>query len=207
MARAAKGRSALARGGALIVGLWLSALAASAEAQPRPQPAPQPTQSAAGPQGKLDRKLEIKRKLMAFRAYRVTEELALDEASAARVFPLLSKYDQRVEQLTAERIALNKELRNPPADAKAIDDLIRRTQANRRALLELDEQRLAELRKVLSAAQTARLLVVLPEIERQIKAQIRRSLRQEGGEFAPFPRKRGRKALRQQQQDDLDEVE
>ena len=186
---------------ALIVGLWLGALAPSAEAQPRPDP--QATPSAPG---KGDRKVEIKRKLMAFRAYRVTEELGLDETAAARVFPLLSKYDQKVEQLTAERIQLTKELRNPPADAKAIDDLIRRAQANRRAMLELDEQRLGELRKVLSAAQTARLLVVLPEIERQIKAQIRRSLRQQDGDpLNPFSRKRGRKALRQQ--DGLDEVE
>lgn len=190
---------------ALIVGLWLGTLAPSAEAQPRPaaQPTPRAAPSASS---KGDRRAEIKRKLMAFRAYRVTEELALDETAAARVFPLLSKYDQKVEQLTAERIQLNKELRNPPVDAKAIDDLIRRAQANRRAMLELDEQRLSELRKVLSAAQTARLLVVLPEIERQIKAQIRRSLRQQDGDpLNPFPRKRGRKALRQS--DDFDEVE
>lgn len=202
MSKEASRRTALARISALAVGLWLGAAASMAEAQPRPVPQPAP----ASPQGKVDRKVEIKRKLMAFRAYRVTEELALDEASAARVFPLLSKYDQRVEQLTAERIQLNKELRSPPADAKAIDDLIRRTQANRRALLELDEQRLGELRKVLTAAQTARLLVVLPEIERQIKGQIRRTLRQQDGDpLNPFPRKRGRKAMRQQY--DLDEVE
>jgi Spy/CpxP family protein refolding chaperone len=121
---------------------------------------------------------QVKAKILALRAYRVTEELALDEATAARVFPLLSKYDQQVEQLIRERAELNRKLRKPPPDAAAVDELIRRTLANRRAQVDLEAQRIGELRTVLTPAQTARLLVVLPEIERQLKAQIRRAGRQ-----------------------------
>jgi hypothetical protein len=191
--------------GAIAVSCWLAV--SSAQAQPSGQPRAQPNAQPNAQQGKpgADRRLEIKRKLMAFRAYRVTEELALDETAAARVFPLLTKYDQKVDQLTVERVELNKALRSPPADAKAIDDLIRRALANRRALVELDEQRLGELRKVLTAAQTARLLVLLPQIERQIKAQIRRGMRQDGDPLNPHPRKRNRKADRDLM--DLDDVE
>jgi hypothetical protein len=187
--------------GAIAVSCWLAV--SSAQAQPSGPPNAQPNAQQAKPGA--DRRLEIKRKLMAFRAYRVTEELALDETAAARVFPLLTKYDQKVDQLTVERVELNKALRSPPADAKAIDDLIRRALANRRALVELDEQRLGELRKVLTAAQTARLLVLLPQIERQIKAQIRRGMRQDGDPLNPHPRKRNRKADRDLM--DLDDVE
>ena len=41
---------------------------------------------------------------------------------------------------------------------------------------ELEDKRLAELRKILTPAQTARLLIVLPELERKIQNQLRRAI-------------------------------
>lgn len=174
---------------AVATALLLALSAGAAQAQPRPQPAqPQPQANPADA-----RRAEIKRKLMAIRAYRLTEELALDEATAAKVFPLLTKYDQQADALAAERMALNKELRQEPKDARVLDDLIRRALANRRATVDLEERRIRELRGVLTPVQTARFLVVLPEIERQIKMQVRRSMRQEEKGERPFGRKRDRK--------------
>jgi hypothetical protein len=192
---------------ALVAALLLWSAAGTAEAQITPQAPPQP--GALGrPQAQTPaaiRRDEIKRKLMAVRAYRLTEELSLDEATAARVFPLLTRYDQQVEQLTAERLALHQALRKGSTDARVLDDLIRRALANRRATVELEEKRIGELRKVLSAEQTARLLVALPQIERQIKNQIRRSMRRDESGDSPRPfRKRGRKA---QDHERLDDVE
>lgn len=193
---------------------WLGGVAmaqpgATAPRAPAPTTRPAQPQPQAQPAAGVDRRAEVKRKIRAFRAYRLTEELALDEATAARVFPLLGKYDQQVEQLTIESVELLKALRplTPTTnDAKLADDLIRRTLANRRAFLELEEKRIAELRKVLSAEQTARLLVVLPQIERQIKQQIRRSMRRDGDPLnGSEGGKRNRKARRQQLE--LDDVE
>jgi Spy/CpxP family protein refolding chaperone len=153
---------------------------------------------------------KVKQKILAFRAFRLTEELNLDEAAAARVFPLLTKYDQQVEQLTVERVTLNKALRNPPTGAKAADELIRRALTNRRAFIDLEEQRINELRKVLSPEQTVRLLVVLPEIERQIKEQIRRAVRKagRGDPLDPFAPRKGRRGGKPASPDnDLDEIE
>lgn len=172
---------------AVATALLLAISASAAQAQPKPQPAQQQANPADA------RRVEIKRKLMAIRAYRLTEELALDEATAAKVFPLLTKYDQQADQLAADRMALNKELRQEPKDARVLDDLIRRALANRRATVDLEERRIRELRGVLTPVQTARFLVVLPEIERQIKMQIRRSMRQEEKGERPFGnRKRDR---------------
>ncbi len=151
----------------LIVAAML-ALAPAALGQPAAPSA------SAGPAG--TRREEVKRKLLALRAYRLTDELALDGASAARVFPVLAKYDPQLEQLTIERAALTKELRAGPT-GPAADELVNRAVANRRALFELEDKRLAELRKVLTPQQAARLLVVLPEIETQLKQQIRRAVR------------------------------
>lgn len=167
-------------------------------------PAPAALAQSAGPSAGTGpataRREQVKRKLLALRAYRLTEELALDETSAARVFPMLAKYDPQLEQLTIERATLTKELRAGPTGAAA-EELVTRVVANRRALFELEEKRLAELRKVLTPQQTARLLVVLPEIEAQLKQQIRRAVRNRGGDspdlINPFeraprrPKKRG----------------
>jgi hypothetical protein len=188
---------------------WLGGVAMAqpgATAPRAPTTAPRPAQPQAQPAaGGVDRRAEIKRKIRAFRAYRLTEELALDETLAARVFPLLGKYDQQVEQLTIESVELLKALRPTTIDAKLADELIRRTLANRRAFVELDEKRIGELRKVLSAEQTARLLVVLPQIERQIKQQIRRSMRRDGDPLSePGGRKRNRKARQQLELDDVE---
>lgn len=159
--------------------LAAAALAATLLAAPAiGSAAPGRRQPAAGPTGApaAGKREQIKRKLLALRAFRLTEELALDEATAARLFPLLTKYDSQLEQLTIERMTLAKQLRSGPAGAAA-DEIINRAVANRRALLDLEEKRLAELRKVLTPQQTARLLVVLPEIENQIKRQIRQIVR------------------------------
>ncbi len=219
--RAAGGwRAALRKAGvALAILVGSGAGLTAARAQPSAQPAPT-AQSAQPAQAQQQRRAEIRKKLLAFRAYRVTEELQLDEAGATRVFPLLTKYDQQIEQLTLERFELHKALRQNPTDAKVIDDLIRRTLANRRAFVELEERRIGELRKVLSPVQTARLLVVLPEIEQQIKSQIRRSVRRQdagdrgsrgnrddgGGALDPF-QKRNKRKRNKLPRAELDELE
>lgn len=191
--------------------VWLALVAASAIgpgvalAQPGATPpgAAQPP-AAAGPARE-----RLKQKLLALRAYRLTEELGLDPAGAAGVFPVLAKYDGQLEQLTVERVAINQKLRQAPSGATA-DELINRAVANRRALLDVEERRLDELRKVLTPQQTARLLVVLPEIEAQLKRQIRQIARKRGQDAAegespglrdpfrqrdePAPKKRRRRA-------------
>lgn len=177
--------------------LIVAALLASAPAA-LGQPAAPSTHS--GPSA--TRRDEVKRKLLALRAYRLTEELSLDEASAARVFPILAKYDPQLEQLTIERAALTKELHAGPTGTAA-DELINRAVANRRALFELEDKRLAELRKVLTPQQAARLLVVLPEIETQLKQQIRRAVRNRAGDspglIDPFNRPGKRRNKRAEQ--------
>lgn len=201
----------------LVVVALVSALGGvPAVAQPGVSPAAQPAaggpgRPAAAPPADSKRE-QIKRKLLALRAFRLTEELRLDETSAARVFPVLSKYDPQLEQLTTERLLLLRQLRGT-LTAAAADDVINRAVANRRALLDLEERRLADLRKVLTPQQTARLLVVLPEIETQLKRQIRQIVRKQSrAEPAddlvdPFV---GRKKKRQRQiesADPLDELE
>jgi hypothetical protein len=125
-----------------------------------------------------DRRERIKKRIRALRAYTLTDELALDEDTAARLFPILSKYDDEIGKRLTARTKLQKELEaatdkgDDKATDKAIDDLV----ANQKALWEIDEKRFAELRKVLTPAQSAKLLVVLPALERKVQRMLQRAI-------------------------------
>lgn len=132
----------------------------------------------------------IKKKIRALRAYALTEELSLDEATAGRLFPVMAKYDDELDRLLAQRADLERRLdaSGDVKDPRALDKLIDEAIANQRAFWDSQERRLAELRKILTPAQTARLLVVLPSFERRIQNQLQRAIRNDSG--APPPQRR-----------------
>jgi hypothetical protein len=127
----------------------------------------------------VDRREKIKKKIRALRAYTLTEELALDEATAGKLFPLLARYDDEFDKLLGARADLQKRLvtADQIKDPKQIDKLIDDAAANQRALWDTEAKRLGELRKILTPAQVARALVILPALERKIQNQLRRAAR------------------------------
>lgn len=130
----------------------------------------------------MDRREKVKQKIRALRAYTLTETLALDEKTAGKLFPVLAKWDDVTDKLMVQRIDVQRQLEAADAkDAKTVDKLIDDAMANQRALLDLEEKRLAELRKILTPAQTAKLLVVLPQFERRIRNQLARAIQNRGG--------------------------
>jgi hypothetical protein len=141
--------------------------------------------SALGP-GRRDRTTErreqIKKKIRALRAYTLTEELRLDELTATRLFPVLSRYDDETDRLLEKRVEVQRRLRRADTmrDARTIDRVIDDAIANQRSFWELEDKRVAELRKILTPSQTAKLLVVLPALERKIQNQLRRAIVQRG---------------------------
>jgi hypothetical protein len=82
---------------------WLAiAVVLSIAAPAWSQPAAQPQAAPA------DRHEKIKKRIRALRAYTLTEELSLDEATAAKLFPMLAKYDDEFDKLLVARIDLEK---------------------------------------------------------------------------------------------------
>lgn len=154
----------------------------------------------AGPSAGIDRREKIKKKIRALRAYTLTEELVLDEPTAGKLFPLLAKYDDEFDKLLVARIDLQNRLAGADQikDAKQVDKLIDEATANQRALWDTEAKRLAELRKILTPAQVARVMVVLPALERKIQNQLRRvagKAAQAEGDDEDMPLKKRRKAL------------
>jgi hypothetical protein len=157
-------------------------LAREAAAQPR-----RDSDTPAEHRGSADpRREQIKKKIRALRAYTLTEELSLDEHTAARLFPVLSRYDDDFDRLLEQRVELHRQLRRVTArgashDKRAIERLIDVAAANQREFWDLQDKRLETLRKILTPTQTAKLLIVLPAIERRIENQLRKAIQRRSG--------------------------
>lgn len=148
-----------------------------------------------------DRREAVKKKIRAMRAYTLTEELSLDEKAATKLFPILARWDDVTDKLLVQRVEIQRRLNSGAAiEPKLLDKLIDEAVANQKAFWDLETQRLAELRKVLTPAQTARLLVVLPAFERKIQNQLRRAINRRGNATRQAP---GRDAD-DMEEDDLD---
>ena len=150
-------------------------VAASAQAQPRRAGSAAPAAA--------DRREEIKKRIRSMRAYTLTEELKLDPEIAGQLFPLLARYDDETDRLLEKRVEVQRRLRRADAmrDPRVVDRLIDEALANQRGFRDLEDRRLAELRKILTPFQTAKLLVVLPEFERRIQNQLRKAIGQRPG--------------------------
>ncbi len=125
-----------------------------------------------------ERRERIKERIRALRAYTLTSELALDEQTAAKLFPTLAKFDAEFDKLLQARVDIQRRLDTAGTvkDPKVVDKLIDEAVANQHALWDTEDKRLAQLRKILTPAQTARLLIVLPAMERKIQNQLRRAM-------------------------------
>lgn len=131
-----------------------------------------------GERRRNERRERLKQRIRAMRAFRLTEALALDEATAGRLFPLLSRYDDETDKLLEKRLDMQRRLQRASSmqDPRVIDRLIDEAVVTQRAIREAEDRRLGELRKLLTPLQVARLLVVLPALERKIENQLRKAI-------------------------------
>lgn len=148
---------------------------------------------------------KVKQQVRAMRAYELTDDLALDQTTAGKMFAVMKKFDDEFDRLLAQRADIQRKLGNADklGDGElqhVIDDAI----ANQRALWDVEAHRLGELRKVLSPQQTAKLLVVLPPLERKIQNQLQRAIHNAGAGAGNGGNKRKPARPRDDDDDDLD---
>jgi hypothetical protein len=162
----------------IVMRWWFVLVLALSSTAALAQPAGSPSDPAAKAESRRDK---IKERVRALRAYTLTAELQLDEQTAAKLFPVLAKFDTEFDKLLTARVDIQRRLHAAGSikDGKAIDKLIDEAVANQRALWSTEDKRLAELRKILTPAQTARVLVVLPAMERKIQNQLRRAIQRQ----------------------------
>ena len=141
-------------------------------------------------------KAAMKKRIRAMRVWYLTEELELDDATAARLFPVLGKYDDQLDALQVEGARLRRELRkalagrgNQAEAARLVDALL----AHYDKVYQLQRDRFVAARKVLSGAQAGRLLMVLPRVDNAVRRQIGRVMR---GQAGLGKQRRGQRARR-----------
>ena len=151
------------RGLAFVIALAID-LAAGAPAFAQPGNTP--------PVAAQKRRERIKNRIRSIRAARLVEELG--EQATAKVLPILAKYDDEFDKLLQQRADIERRLASSPDGA--VDKVIDEAVANQRAFWAAEDGRLQEIRKQLTPPQTARLLVVLPPLERKIQNQLRNAI-------------------------------
>jgi Spy/CpxP family protein refolding chaperone len=127
---------------------------------------------------------EVLERMRALRAWRIVEALRLDEATSARLFPILSKYDEREMSLAIDRrdIArtLRAEVQSSRPDEARIKAGIDRLLANRERQRAMEDERVKELRKVLTPVQQAKLMLLLPRLENEFARRVRQAAEAQG---------------------------
>jgi Spy/CpxP family protein refolding chaperone len=160
----------------LTLTLTLASGSRAVQAQPRPAPpTPAPTPSADNRSPEQLRK-EVLERMRALRAWKIVEALKLDEATSARLFPILSRYDEREMENAAERHEIMRDLRAateaPHPDDAHLTATLNKLLANRAKERALHDDRVKDVRKVLTPVQQAKLVLLLPRLERDFAGWI-----------------------------------
>jgi Spy/CpxP family protein refolding chaperone len=125
----------------------------------------------------------IQKKILQMREGEIKNELNLDGKTAKKLFAILDQYDDQFAKLLAEFRALRiaAQAAANAGDDNKLNDLIDKMVQNQRDRWDTLEARFKDVRKVLTAQQAARLLIVLPQIDQKIRNQIRRALNHPNG--------------------------
>lgn len=124
---------------------------------------------------------KIRQKIRTMRAWRLTEALDLDEKTAGKLFPIINDYDEKFAKIAKKsrqaRRQLRKELESTAPDKKKLNKLVDSLEKQHQTHYEWQRDRFKAVRKVLTPEQAAKIIVLLPELDRQIRQQIRKAMR------------------------------
>jgi hypothetical protein len=186
---------------AVVLALSLLAAPAFAQAPGATPPAGQPTQQPAPPPGQRPIIEKIKKQIRNRRDFELTDQLDLDPQTQGRMIAVFARYDEQFDRVLTTHAELQRKLntaeqiKDPKVLQKLIDDAV----ANQHAIWDVEDHRLAELRTILTPQQMARLIVVLPALERRLQNQLQKAIN--GGNK---PRRQPRRPAQTPDDDDDD---
>jgi len=131
--------------------------------------------SAGGPPSEEQRE-EVRKKMEVVRMSRLTEELKLDEKTAAKFIPVITSLDQKRRDLMNDSRHAMQELRSelnaPQPDEGRMKAAINRIEKNQREIASLREKELQATRENLSVAQQARYFLFNQEFMREMRGMV-----------------------------------
>lgn len=153
-----------------ILMLCLAVAGAAFAQKPGPGPAP-------GGDNKI--RAKVQERVRALRVARLIERLDLDEAGVAKLMPILDRAYDEIGALAKDAGDARRELMalvaaDKPDEAR-INKLVDKLIAAKQKMDKIGDDMIRDMRKVLTPVQAGKLVVALPEINRQIQQQIRRA--------------------------------
>ena len=111
-----------------------------------------------------------------------------EERTAQRVFAIADRFDDSIAALRRDNAKLRRELvpvlRAGVSDDATVNRYVDQFLANRGRIQQLEDQRRQEIRRVLPAAQFARLVLAMPIVKMQVRHEMLSALRPHGAEPA-----------------------
>jgi len=126
------------------------------------------------PKGKHER---IRERIETLRLWKLTKALDLDEVTASRLFPLLNRYDKK-------RFRIEKAVRKDMGDLKRaledgnrneIQEILQRLEDRHRELQRLNNEEMAEIKKILTPEQQARYVLFQYRFKREMRKMIEKA--------------------------------
>ena len=141
-----------------------------------------------GGEGKREK---IREKVRQMRMAKLIEVLDMDEATATKLLPRMNDYYDKIGEVQHDTGEARRELRAlldaDKVDAAKVNKLIDRMIANRDKVHTLESDMIKEVRKILTAEQAAKMIVVLPKINRGLEQKIRKAAGGGGGRGGDEP--------------------
>jgi Spy/CpxP family protein refolding chaperone len=129
------------------------------------------------------------------RMWKLTDSLALDEATGSKLFPLLNRYDDQEDSVHRElrdtQGKLRDALKSGKPDGKKLTEWVDRIVKAHERLGALRQERIRESRKLLTPVQQAKLALLLPRIERHFHRMVEKAMHGRGGPGDPGRGPRG----------------
>jgi len=127
----------------------------------------------------VEKRERIRERIETLRMWKMTKALDLDEATAARLFPLLNRYDKR--RFRIER-AVRKDMTElkRALDTRKMDELqeiLQRLEDRHRELQRLNDEEREEIKRILTPEQQARYVLFQYRFKRELREMIEKARR------------------------------
>jgi len=156
--------------GSVIMTLVLAAMALPALAMQAPPGVPR-----GGPPSEEQRE-EIRKKMEAVKVSRLTEELKLDEKTAAKFIPVITALDRKRRVLMRENRLMLEELRNqlsaPQPDENKLKTAVGKLEKNHREIMSLRDKEISAIKDNLTVTQQARYFLFHQEFQREMRGMV-----------------------------------
>jgi len=129
---------------------------------------------------------EILERITAIRREKLTRALELDDPTASRLFAALARFDGQEHELARQRMDVFRDLRRsleaPKQDTGRVEALLDRMSSLHVRRVELEQDKVLAVRKVLPPLQVARFVLTYPRIEEEVRSEIRQLIDKARGE-------------------------